>query len=87
MIASADIADRHAVLRAKALADLMVLDSAEEQVFDDLAFVAAGVCGVPIALITLLDTDRQWFKARSGLDVCETEIDHSVYGLVTKPDR
>ena len=78
MIASADIADRHAVLRAKALADLMVLDSAEEQVFDDLAFVAAGVCGVPIALITLLDTDRQWFKARYGLDVAETEIEHSV---------
>jgi len=65
-------------MRAKALADLMVLDTPEEQAFDDLVFVAAKACAVPIALITLLDTDRQWFKARLGLDVRETQIEHSV---------
>lgn len=56
----------------------MVLDTPDEQSFDDLVFVAAKACGVPIALITLLDTDRQWFKAKYGLDVCETDIEHSV---------
>lgn len=70
--------DVAAHLRARALADLMVLDTPEEQAFDDLVFVAARACAVPIALITLLDADRQWFKARFGLDVCETEIEHSV---------
>ena len=40
--------------------------------------MAAKACNVPIALITLLDVDRQWFKAKYGLDVRETEIDHSV---------
>jgi|LNFM01.1.fsa_nt_gb two-component sensor histidine kinase len=82
MMESPDISrggpDGGAILRARALADLMVLDTDEEQVFDDLAFVAARACAVPIALITLLDTDRQWFKARFGLDVAETEIEHSV---------
>ena len=67
-----------AISRPKALADLMVLDTPAEQAFDDLVFVAAKACGVPIALITLLDVDRQWFKARYGLDVQETEIEHSV---------
>ena len=75
---SASAADVGAVQRAKALAELMVLDTPDEQSFDDLVFVAAKACGVPIALITLLDTDRQWFKAKYGLDVCETDIEHSV---------
>lgn len=75
---SASATDAGAVQRAKALAELMVLDTPDEQSFDDLVFVAAKACGVPIALITLLDTDRQWFKAKYGLDVCETDIEHSV---------
>jgi len=75
---SASATDAGAAQRAKALAELMVLDTPDEQSFDDLVFVAAKACGVPIALITLLDTDRQWFKAKYGLDVCETDIEHSV---------
>ena len=75
---SASATDAGAVQRVKALAELMVLDTPDEQSFDDLVFVAAKACGVPIALITLLDTDRQWFKAKYGLDVCETDIEHSV---------
>lgn len=78
MLLSSNVTDGGAVTRAKALTDLMVLDTPEEQAFDDLVFVAAKACAVPIALITLLDTNRQWFKARFGLDVCETEIEHSV---------
>lgn len=49
-----------------------ILDSLEEQAYDDLTRMAASVCGVPIALITLVDHDRQWFKSRVGLQVSET---------------
>lgn len=64
--------------RVSALAELRVLDTPREQSFDDLVFIAAEAFGAPIALITLLDTDRQWFKARHGVEVCETEIEHSI---------
>ena len=58
--------------RLRALRDLQILDSAPEQAFDDLAWLASNLCNVPIALVTLVDQDRQWFKARRGLDVSET---------------
>ncbi len=53
--------------RLKALHDLDVLDSAPEAEFDALVNVASLVCGVPYSLITLVDSDRQWFKASKGL--------------------
>jgi PAS domain S-box-containing protein len=56
-----------------ALHALAVLDSAPEAAFDALVRVASLVCGVPISLISLIDTERQWFKANIGLDgVSET---------------
>lgn len=60
------------------MARLVVLDTPEEQAFDDIVFIASQTCDAPIALISLLDTERQWFKARVGLDVSETPIDQSV---------
>ena len=51
----------------RALHALEVLDSAPEAVFDALAHAAALACEAPIALVSLLDTDRQWFKAAIGL--------------------
>lgn len=62
-------------LRLRALLDLEVLDSAPEAEFDDLANIAAIICQVPIALVSLVDADRQWFKARCGLDAQETPRD------------
>ncbi|MEP6502828.1 MAG: PAS domain-containing protein [Betaproteobacteria bacterium] len=53
--------------RLKALHDLGVLDSRPEPVFDAIIASAAQACGVPIALISLIDTHRQWFKANIGL--------------------
>jgi diguanylate cyclase len=50
-----------------ALRALDVLDTGAEAEFDALVKVAALVCGVPIALISLIDSDRQWFKANLGL--------------------
>lgn len=48
------------------------MDSAPEDDFDDLVRLAAEFCGAPIALVSLLDADRQWFKARYGVSVTET---------------
>lgn len=53
--------------RLKALEQLDVLDSAPEREFDALVATAALICGVPISLISLVDTHRQWFKANMGL--------------------
>ncbi|WP_221936891.1 sensor domain-containing diguanylate cyclase [Mycolicibacterium sp. 018/SC-01/001] len=58
--------------RMQVLADYNILDSLPEQAYDDFAKLASAICGTPIALITLLDDDRQWFKANVGLDVSET---------------
>lgn len=49
-----------------------VLDTAPEGVFDDLAELAAILCDAPVALVSLVDENRQWFKARVGLKVRET---------------
>jgi PAS domain S-box-containing protein len=62
-----DEAERLAALRA-----YEILDTPPEQAFDDLVAVASTVCETPIALISLVDEERQWFKARVGLDVRET---------------
>ena len=61
-----DESKRLARLRA-----LMVLDTEPESIFDALARAASTVCGTPTGLITLIDQDRQWFKARVGLDAEE----------------
>ena len=58
--------------RLRALRSYRILDTKPEERFDDLTQLAALICGVPISLISLIDTDRQWFKSRFGLDVRET---------------
>lgn len=49
-----------------------VLDSEDEQVFDDLTELACNICETPISLISLVDDHRQWFKSKVGLDASET---------------
>jgi anti-sigma regulatory factor (Ser/Thr protein kinase) len=58
--------------RLAALRSYRILDTDPEAAFDDLALLASHVCGTPIALISLVDEDRQWFKSHVGLDVRET---------------
>jgi len=59
-------------LRLKALKSYSILDTPAEQSYDDIVRLAAHICNVPVALVTLIDEDRQWFKAKVGLDVMET---------------
>jgi PAS domain S-box-containing protein len=61
--------------RLQSLRDLNVLDTAPEAEFDALVKVASLVCGVPISLISLVDADRQWFKADVGLGATQTPRD------------
>jgi GAF domain-containing protein len=58
--------------RLEALRSYHVLDTEAEGAFDDLVLVASRLCQAPIALISLIDEERQWFKARVGLDAAET---------------
>lgn len=61
--------------RLAALRNYDVLDTPPELGFDDLTLLASQICQTPIALVSLVDEDRQWFKAKVGLDVAETPRD------------
>ncbi|MDE2298308.1 MAG: diguanylate cyclase [Burkholderiales bacterium] len=79
--------------RLATLASYAVLDTPPEADFDDLVRLAAQICGTPIALISLVDEHRQWFKAVYGLEMLETErqlafCDHAIRqpGTLVVPD-
>jgi GAF domain-containing protein len=78
----ADETQRRAALRA-----LLILDTPPEQRFDRIVAFAAEEFEVPIALVSLVDAERQWFKARIGLDACETARGVSFCGhAILRPD-
>lgn len=58
--------------RLDALHALRILDTPEEERFNAITRLAASMTGAPIALISLVDAERQWFKSRVGIDACET---------------
>lgn len=59
--------------RLMALRQLLILDTPPEERFDRIAEFAASEFDVPIVLLSLIDENRQWFKARIGLETCETD--------------
>lgn len=61
--------------RLQALSKYEILDTAMESAFDDLTRLAASICGVPMAMVSLIDRDRQWFKSKIGIEICETSRD------------
>ena len=64
-------------IRRRALLDLEILDTAGEAEFDDLVALASEICTAPISAVSLIDSERQWFKASIGLALCETPISSS----------
>ena len=64
--------------RLEALADYRILDTPPEAGFDDIVLVAKTLCRTPVALVSLVDADRQWFKARVGFGPGETPLSQSV---------
>src|SRR5438067_13545474 len=75
----AQIANKEAK-RLKVLWQYEVLDTVPEEVFDDLTELAARICEAPIALISLVDENRQWFKSKVGVTLKETSRDISFCG-------
>ncbi|MFN7122004.1 MAG: PAS domain-containing protein [Hydrogenophaga sp.] len=63
--------------RLAALRRLQILDTLPQKAFDSITGLAAGICGTPIALISLVDSKRQWFKARQGVELTQTSRDES----------
>jgi len=66
--------------RLAALREMLILDTPPEERYDKIVQFAAHEFDVPVALISLVDENRQWFKARVGVDVCQTDRDVSICG-------
>ena len=64
-------------IRLAALSRTEILDSLPEQAYDDLVALATQICDTPIALVSLVDRDRQWFKAKCGIPTTQTRRDLS----------
>jgi signal transduction histidine kinase len=65
-------------LRLEALRSYGILDTPREAAFDDITQLAAMICNAPMALISLVDKDRQWFKSNVGLGAEQTPLDASI---------
>ncbi|HEV2692925.1 MAG TPA: ATP-binding protein [Verrucomicrobiae bacterium] len=74
--------------RLEALREYNVLDTPAELAFDDLALLASQICQTPIAMISLVDEKRQWFKARIGMEATETPRDIAFCAhTILRPDE
>lgn len=73
--------------RLETLRSMQLLDTAPEERFDRVTRLAKQIFGVQIALVSLVDADRQWFKSRQGLDATETDRDISFCGHAILDDK
>ena len=73
--------------RIEELKSYSILDTLPDDDYDNLTMIASEICNTPISLISLLDTNRQWFKSHHGLKVSETPIEYSFCAHAVKtPD-
>ncbi|GLB51892.1 sensor histidine kinase [Neptunitalea chrysea] len=74
--------------RLKDIKRLQILDTLPEQDFDEITKLASHICETPVALISIIDKDRQWFKSKVGLDISETprEVAFCNYAIA-KPEE
>ena len=76
------------IRRQRELDVYRIVDSLPDAAYDDIARLASMLCDAPIALVSLIDRDRQWFKARHGFDAAETQRDVAFCDhAIRQPDR
>ncbi len=73
--------------RLQSLRDHQILDTSTDRSFDDLVQIASQLLGTPTALVSLIDQDRQWFKACIGMNLTETRRDESFCGYAICADE
>tara|TARA_R100000935_G_C2831719_1_gene165479 strand:+ start:288 stop:1496 length:1209 start_codon:yes stop_codon:yes gene_type:complete len=64
---------KNEIARLHSIHDLKILNSEPEEKYDDIAQLASYICNVPVSLITLLAEDKNWFKAKVGTDLCDSD--------------
>ena len=64
--------------RLKALKEYNILDTIPEEIYDNITQIASSICDMPVAMFSLLDKERQFFKSRIGIDISETPIGQAV---------
>lgn len=69
------------------LAVYEILDTPPERGFDDLVALACQVCGTGSAIVSLIDHDRQWFKAREGISLSQTDLENAICAMVVRENR